>query len=58
VYVADNNDQDVLPIDIATRVPGRPIPVGRYLMALAITPDGRTLYTANDDNTVAILHLR
>ena len=54
LYVAINNDQDVLPIDIATRLPGRPIPVRRYLMAIALTPDGRTLYTANgDDNTVA-----
>ncbi|HXL20697.1 MAG TPA: hypothetical protein VN961_24520, partial [Streptosporangiaceae bacterium] len=33
LYVADNNDQNVLPVDIATRAPGRPIRVGRYLMA-------------------------
>lgn len=37
----------VTPIDTATHTPGEPIDVGREPLAIAITPDGRTVYAAN-----------
>lgn len=59
LYVAGNDDQDVVPVDIATRVPGRPILVRQYLMGLAVTRNGRTVYTADgDSNMVSVVALR
>ncbi len=39
--------QVVVPVSVATGVAGRPIPVGRQPVALAVTPDGRILYVVN-----------
>ena len=39
------------PIATATNTAGPPIPIGRYPDAIAITPDGKTAYVANDDQT-------
>jgi hyaluronoglucosaminidase len=40
----------VLPVDVATGQPGGPIRVGQSPEALAMAPDGRTLYAASPDN--------
>ena len=37
----------VTPIDTATNVPGEPIDVGDEPFAIAVTPDGKTVYAAN-----------
>jgi DNA-binding beta-propeller fold protein YncE len=37
----------VTPIDSATNVPGAPIDVGNEPFAIAVTPDGKTVYVAN-----------
>ena len=37
----------VTPIDTATNVPGEPIDVGNEPFAIAVTPDGKTVYVAN-----------
>ncbi|MGH3257664.1 MAG: YncE family protein, partial [Streptosporangiaceae bacterium] len=37
----------VTPISVATNTAGRPIPAGREPGAMAITPDGKTLYVAD-----------
>jgi len=37
----------VTPIDSATNVPGKPIDVGNEPFAIAVTPDGKTVYVAN-----------
>ena len=55
LYVADSDDA-VIPVNLTTDRPGRPINVGGFPLAipiaLAITPDGRTLYVGvnGDDN--------
>jgi len=41
----------VTPIDIATGTPGEPIDVGNEPLAIAITPDGKTVYAANTYDT-------
>ena len=38
---------DVVPVSTATGKPGRPIPVGRGASAIAVTPDGATVYVVN-----------
>jgi len=49
----DVPDGTVTPITTATNTPGKPITVGKYPAAIAITPDGKTAYVANqDDDTV------
>jgi DNA-binding beta-propeller fold protein YncE len=48
----------VTPVATATGKPGRPIPVGRFPDALAVTPDGRTLFAASETgNTVTPVSL-
>jgi YVTN family beta-propeller protein len=37
----------VIAIDLATNTPGEPIDVGIDPLAIAITPDGKTVYVAN-----------
>ena len=37
----------VTPIDTATNTPGEPIDVGNEPFAIAVTPDGKTVYAAN-----------
>ncbi len=37
----------VTPIDTATNMPGEPIDVGNEPFAIAVTPDGKTVYVAN-----------
>ena len=39
------------PIDIATKAPGAVIPVGGNPRGIAITPDGKTAYVANNGST-------
>jgi DNA-binding beta-propeller fold protein YncE len=63
VYVANADDDTVAPINIASETLGAPIRVAGVLAhggpaALAVTPDGRTLYTGNiGDDTVAVISL-
>ncbi len=38
----------VTPVATATGRPGRPIPVGSFPDALAVTPDGRTLFASSE----------
>lgn len=45
-YVASTNTNQVIPVDLANGVAGRPIHVGPGPMYLAITPNGRTAYVA------------
>ncbi len=45
--MANTNSDDVTPIDVASGVAGRPIPVGDQPYAMAVTPDGRTVYVTN-----------
>jgi DNA-binding beta-propeller fold protein YncE len=42
----------VTPVSIATGVPGTPVRAGDQPQALAMTPDGRTLYVADSGGTV------
>jgi YVTN family beta-propeller protein len=37
------------PIPVCTNTPGKPIPVVDGPVAIAITPDGRTAYVANEN---------
>jgi YVTN family beta-propeller protein len=49
----------VTPIHTRTNTAGPPIHVGQYPFAIAITPDGRTAYVANEDSgTVTPIHTR
>ena len=49
----------VTPVDIATGEPGTPIRAGRGPQALAMTPDGRTLYVADVlGGTVSVISLK
>ena len=41
----------VIPVDVATGKPGAFIPAGRNPEALAMTPDGATLYSANAEGS-------
>ena len=41
----------MIPIATATNTPGKPIKVGNYPAAIAITPDGATAYVANSDKS-------
>jgi hyaluronoglucosaminidase len=49
VYVASQGSNTVTPISAATNKPGRPIPLppGGYTTAMAITPDGKTVYVGD-----------
>ncbi len=46
-YVANELNNSVTPIDLATNTAGSPIEVGANPAAIAITPDGSTAYVAN-----------
>jgi len=46
-YVADFGSNSVVPIDLATRVVGAPIPVGNIPEQIAVSPDGATVYVVN-----------
>jgi DNA-binding beta-propeller fold protein YncE len=46
-YVVIQGSGTVVPIDLATNTPERPIRVGRSLYAIAITPDGKTAYVSD-----------
>src|SRR6516165_790053 len=51
VYVVDADPGGpgmVTPISLATNKPGKPIPVGRQPLYIAVTPDGKTAYVTND----------
>lgn len=48
-YVADATN--VIPIDIATRTLGTPIPIGTNPVSLFFTPDGNTAYVVNGNDT-------
>ena len=47
-YVANGNDNDVVPVNTTNDSVGTPIPVGGSPVAIAITPDGETAYVANN----------
>jgi DNA-binding beta-propeller fold protein YncE len=51
LYVAEYSDDTVIPVNLATGRPGTPIIIENHVLALesalAITPDGRTLYALN-----------
>ena len=47
VYVSNGRGGTVTPIDTATNMPGEPIDVGDEPFAIAVTPDGKTVYVAN-----------
>ena len=38
------------PITTATNRPGTPIRVGRWPLGIAVTPDGKTAYVANNNS--------
>jgi DNA-binding beta-propeller fold protein YncE len=44
--LAVSGGSTVTPVDVATETAGTQVPVGKNPVALAITPDGRTLYVA------------
>ena len=45
--VANYQSDSVTPVSLATRKPGRPIPVGSAPVAIALTPNAHTAYVAN-----------
>jgi YVTN family beta-propeller protein len=45
-----NDGSDTVPIDVATNVPGPEIKVGSEPFGIAITPDGKTAYVADDES--------
>src|SRR5438270_8470238 len=45
-YVTEENASTVVPVDVATGTPGRPIPVGSSPRTIGIAPDGSTAYVA------------
>ena len=46
-YVVDTNGDQITPIDLATDMPGTPIPAGESPLAIAIEPNGKTAYFVN-----------
>jgi hyaluronoglucosaminidase len=59
LYVANIDDNTVTPITVATGRPGGAIRAGHGPQALAVTPDGRTLYVADIlGGTVAVISLK
>ena len=46
--INDGSSGSVTPIDTATNTPGAAIPVGSFPVGVAITPDGKTAYVANE----------
>jgi hyaluronoglucosaminidase len=53
-YVVNEDSGTVTPIDTATRRALKAIRVGSYPDAIAITPDGKTAYAANDNSVSRI----
>ncbi len=51
-YVVIQGSGTVVPIDLATNSPTQPIQVGRSLYAIAITPDGKTAYVSDGENSL------
>jgi YVTN family beta-propeller protein len=51
-YVIYQNSGTVTPIRTATNTALKPIKVGAFPVAIAITPDGRTAYVVSDGGTV------
>ena len=47
-YVVNSDSGTVTPITTATNTPGRPIRVGEGPLAIAVTPNGKTAYVANE----------
>src|SRR5260370_17605692 len=45
-YIAGTRDQDVIPIRTATNTPGQRIDLAGQPGAIAITPNGKTVYVA------------
>ncbi len=58
VYVANDNDNTVMPIPIATNTAGSALHVGNCPQGLAITPDGTTAYVVNDCSDTVTSHHR
>ena len=56
-YVANEFIESVTPIDLATNTTGAEIKVGPLPEAIAITPDGKTAYVANGNNSVTPIAL-
>ncbi len=57
-YVANENANNVTPIDIGSNTAATPIGVGSHPIGIAVTPDGSTAYVANlVDNTVTPINL-
>jgi YVTN family beta-propeller protein len=56
-YITNEGDNTVSVIDTATNtVIGSPIPVGRFPVGVAVTPDGSKVYVTNyDANTVSVI---
>jgi YVTN family beta-propeller protein len=55
-YVADRDDDAVIPFDTATGEVGEPIAVGDEPVGIAITPDGTRAYVANfNSGTVSVI---
>jgi YVTN family beta-propeller protein len=52
VYVTNLESNTVTPIEVATNKPGPEIKVGSGPFAVAITPDGKSAYVANEGGTV------
>ena len=51
LYVSDDGNDQVLPVDIASRAVGTPIPVGDSPDAIVMDPRGGRLYTANHNGS-------
>jgi len=47
VYVLHQSARVVTPISTVTNVAGKPVRVGSGPIAIAVTPDGKTVYVAN-----------
>jgi YVTN family beta-propeller protein len=55
-YVARVNANSLVPVDLATKTPGTPIPTGTGPVAVALTPDGRTAYVvSSSSNDVTVI---
>jgi YVTN family beta-propeller protein len=46
-YVVETAVNEVVPIDVGTKMLGTRIPTGNFPLGIAITPDGKTAYVAN-----------
>src|SRR5580698_3339310 len=53
-YVVNNGSKTVTPVNTATNVAGKPIKVGSDPDPIAVTPNGKTVYVANQQNSGTI----